>query len=76
MARYDWYILRIWRTGGRGGEQWAARLEVMPDGESARFNQPEVLLDHLRALIQPAKAGLESAPLDEERNGAHGTGSL
>jgi hypothetical protein len=73
VARYDWYILRIWRSGGRRpGEQWAARLESMPDGASRRFNRPDLLLEHLEALISPVgDAGFGAAP-EETRAGESG----
>jgi hypothetical protein len=67
VARYDWYILRVWHSGRRPDEQWAARLEAMPEGESRRFNQPNLLLDHLRTLIQPTNVGLERPSPDEGR---------
>lgn len=54
MARYDWFILRIWRSGRRAGEQWAARLEQMPGGQSLRFTEPGDLLSYLAATIDPA----------------------
>ena len=71
MARYDWYILRVWHSGRRSGEQWAARLEAMPEGESRRFNRPELLLDHLRTLILPAEVGQGQArdASDERQEG-------
>lgn len=76
MARYDWYILRIWRSGRRSGEQWAARLEAMPEGESRRFTEPEQLLEHLWTMIQPGDAGPEGMPPEGgqgEGPGAHKT---
>ena len=47
MARYDWYILRVWRSGRTTGEQWAARLEQQPGGASLRFSAPHELLAYL-----------------------------
>jgi hypothetical protein len=67
MARYDWFILRIWRSGHRDGEQWAGKLERMSGGESLRFSDPDLLLDHLRALIAPATVLPECPSQDEER---------
>jgi hypothetical protein len=72
VARYDWYILRVWRSGRRSGEQWAARLETMPEGESMRFNQPELLLDHLRVLIDGAGAAPKRTTSEEGREGEPG----
>jgi hypothetical protein len=65
VARYDWYILRVWHSGRRPDEQWAARLEAMPDGECRRFNQPDLLLAHLRTLIAPANLELKRSSQDE-----------
>lgn len=66
MARYNWYILRIWRSGRTGGEQWAARLEQMPDGASLRFSEPEDLLSYLAAAIVPAARDAAQAPGDRD----------
>lgn len=53
MARYDWYILRIWRSGRATGEQWAARLEQRPGGVNVRFTEPHDLLAFLAQAIVP-----------------------
>ena len=53
MARYDWYILRIWRSGRATGEQWAARLEQRPGGLSLRFTEPHDLLAYLAQTVVP-----------------------
>lgn len=53
VARYDAFLLRIWRSGtGMGDGQWSARLEHLPDGQGLRFRDLELLLAHLRATLQ------------------------
>jgi len=49
MPQQDAYMLRIWRSRAVSGQQWVARLEYLPEGESQRFGDPEALLAHLRA---------------------------
>ncbi|MDB5075561.1 MAG: hypothetical protein JWO42_1740 [Chloroflexi bacterium] len=51
MARYDAYLLRIWRSGDEEHGQWALRLQHLPDGTSVRFSSLESLLAHLRSTL-------------------------
>lgn len=55
MRRYDCFILRIWRTEGEHGEQWAGRIEHASGTESLRFGDPEILLQYLREHIAPSR---------------------
>jgi hypothetical protein len=49
---------------------WVARLDHLPDGENLRFNDPEVLLAHLQALLPatgpPGSWAAAAAMPDEE----------
>ncbi len=47
MRRYDCFILRVWRSHGEHGEQWAGRLEHVSGGETLRFGDPDALLRYL-----------------------------
>ncbi|HEY8285560.1 MAG TPA: hypothetical protein VIJ28_14340 [Chloroflexota bacterium] len=51
MAHYDAFLLRIWRTGDGATEQWAIRLQHLPDGQVARLADLEDLLAHLQAVL-------------------------
>jgi hypothetical protein len=53
MARYDSFLLRIWRSVGDGGTRWAIRLEHVQQGGQQRFTSLEALLAHLRTLADP-----------------------
>ncbi len=48
MAQYDSFILRVWRSTGDDGSQWAGRLEHLQQGQSWSFGSLEELLEHLR----------------------------
>ena len=51
MARYDAFLLRIWRTGEGNAARWAIRLEHLPDGQGARLDSLEALVAHLVAVL-------------------------
>ncbi|MGH2389773.1 MAG: hypothetical protein ACRDIE_16350 [Chloroflexota bacterium] len=51
MARYDAYLVRVWRGEQQDGRRWACRLEHRPDGRCRRFGSLEELLDGLRHLL-------------------------
>ena len=51
MARYEVFVLRIWRNRALCGQQWAAHLERLPGGPSWRFRSAERLLAHLAAEL-------------------------
>ena len=54
MARYDAFLLRIWRSGDASEErQWAIRLEHLPDGQGVRLRDLEALLAYLRGVLHP-----------------------
>jgi hypothetical protein len=52
MARYDAFILRIWRSGTGDEGQWAGRLEHLPDGEALRFSSLAALLAYLATELR------------------------
>lgn len=54
MARYDAFLLRIWRTGAGSEGRWAIRLEHLPDGQGARLDSLEALIAHLAAVVPDA----------------------
>lgn len=63
VARYDAFLLRIWRHGeGREDGSCAIRLEHLPDGQSLRFRDLDGLIAYLRAVLQP----------DGSRHSTHG----
>ncbi|HWE61835.1 MAG TPA: hypothetical protein VHB98_08995 [Chloroflexota bacterium] len=72
MARYDAFVLRVWRseTGDEG--QWAGRLEHLPDGAALRFGSLTELLAYLYSELA-IKGGARSCaptgggPPDEEK---------
>ena len=72
MGRYDCFILRVWRSLGEDGEQWAARVEHVSGAEALRFGDPEALLQYLRERIAPDRgaAGLYRYLVNEERDTA------
>jgi hypothetical protein len=50
-ARYDAYLLRVWRDGPDQEDRWAARLEHLPSGTIHRFTSLEALVSGLRPLL-------------------------
>ena len=51
MARYDAFLLRIWRSGDEENGRWALRLEHLPEGQTLRFTTIEALLAHLYGTL-------------------------
>jgi hypothetical protein len=66
VARYDSYLLRIWRSTRRDGRQLTFRLEHLQGGESLQGVDPADLIAYIQALCvdapDPTEAG---APLDD-----------
>lgn len=56
MARYDTFIVRVWRSIGTDGPQWSARIEHVQRADSRQFGTVQALLDHLRAVAGPLPA--------------------
>lgn len=56
MARYDSFVLRIWRSSGPQGPQWSARLEHVQQAGLLQFRSLEALLAHLRTVAGPLRA--------------------
>jgi hypothetical protein len=50
-ARYDAFLLRVWRDGPDEENRWAARLEHLPSGTIHRFTSLEALVSGLRPLL-------------------------
>ena len=69
MAHYDSYLLRIWRSAGDLGPQWAIRLEHMQQGEQHNFSSLEALLSHLRAVAGPLE-GTQAGTAGDVTSGA------
>jgi hypothetical protein len=53
VARYQSFLLRVWRSSRTNGRQWSARLERLQDGERLQFANLDALLAHLRTLLDP-----------------------
>jgi hypothetical protein len=51
MARYNAYLLRLWRDGRADGDRWAARLEHLPRGDALHFTDRAALLAYMEELI-------------------------
>jgi hypothetical protein len=64
MARYDAFVLRVWRSGTGDEEQWAGKLEHLPDGTTFRFGSLAALLAYLGAELACESATRRSAPVD------------
>lgn len=62
MPQQDAYMLRIWRSRAVSGQQWVARLEHLPEGESRRFGDPEALLAYLGTVVGRMEDGAPPAP--------------
>jgi hypothetical protein len=52
LPEHERYLLQIWSSRALAGRQWVARVDRLSDGERRRFTDPEVLLRHMRALVQ------------------------
>lgn len=51
MARYDAFILRVWRSGTADDRQWSGRVEHLPQGKILRFSSVAALLAYLAAEL-------------------------
>jgi len=71
MARYDSFLLRIWRSGGERGPQWAIRLENVQHGDQTHFASLDALLAHLRAIAGPLAATQVEAGNDGTSEAEH-----
>ncbi len=66
MARYDAFVLRVWRSGTGDEGQWAGRVEHLPDGMTLRFGSLATLLAYLGAeLAIECGTPLGEPPVDE-----------
>lgn len=63
MAQYDAFVLRIWRSIGEQGQQWAGRLEHLQVADSLQFSNLDALLEHLRAIAGPLERPVDSEPI-------------
>ena len=52
MPPHDTFLLHIWYSEAVNGQQLAARLEHLPDGQSQHFVGPEALLAYLRDMAR------------------------
>jgi hypothetical protein len=57
MARYDSFLLRIWRSTRQDGSQLAAHLQHLQSGESIRYVDSESLLAYLSTLLDADSEG-------------------
>jgi hypothetical protein len=64
MARYDAFVLRVWRSGTGDDEQWAGRLEHLPDGITCRFGSLAALLTYLGAELAGESTTRHGSPAD------------
>lgn len=53
MAQYDAFVLRVWRSIGEHGQQWAGRLEHVQRAESIQCTSVDALVEHLYAIAGP-----------------------
>jgi hypothetical protein len=68
MARYDAFLLRIWRSeAGAEVTQWAIRLAHLPDGAGLRFGDLDALFEHLRTQLCQDEPPTLSPIVDEPR---------
>jgi hypothetical protein len=65
MARYDAFILRIWRSGTGDERQWAGRVEHLPAGATLRFDNPAALLAYLGAELAGESDARPTTPSDD-----------
>jgi hypothetical protein len=76
MPACETYLLHLYRSRAVSGWQWAARLQQLPAGESARFRDPEALLAYLRAVVglgehvpvQPGASARKDSPATRPEN--------
>jgi hypothetical protein len=64
MARYDAFVLRIWRSGSGDAAQWAGRVEHLPDGVTLRFSSLPALLAYLGAELAIERGALRDTSGD------------
>lgn len=57
MPEYDAYLLRLWRSTGSTGRQFAGRIEHLGKGEITQFTDLEALLQHIRRVAGVASVG-------------------
>ena len=67
MARYDAFVLRVWRSGTGDEEQWAGRLEHLPDGTTCRFGSLDALLAYLGTELSGERAMQLGSPTGGSR---------
>ena len=69
MARYDSYLIRIWRSKRHGRQQTAIRIEHVQDGTCVQCAGIDEALTAIRSLLyrDPDHEGWEQAP--DERTG-------
>jgi hypothetical protein len=58
MPKYDAYLLRIWHDAN----QWAARLDHLPDGAVLRFTNSTALLAYLDGARAAGPTGMQGPP--------------
>lgn len=64
MARYDAFVLRVWRSGAGDDAQWAGRVEHLPDGVTLRFGSLASLLDYLCTELAIESDARPTTPID------------
>jgi hypothetical protein len=74
VARYDAFLLRIWRSGEGPERRWSIRLEHLPDGRAARLDSLEALAAHLTAVLSEEGNGLRQPIRDHPAGGIEETG--
>jgi hypothetical protein len=67
MATQDTYLLHIYRSRAVSGWQWAARLEPVGGGASRHFTDRELLLAHLRQIVQAGDPSDQPGDVGEEQ---------
>lgn len=63
MARYDAFLLRIWRSTRDDGCQWRCRIEHLPRGEQQQFTELGALLGYLQTLDEPYDSAMAAPAL-------------
>lgn|GEM_PF-2166932 len=72
MARYDSFMLRVWRSSTESGEQWSGRIEHLQQGTRCDVSSPEELFEQLRQIVaaprsDPSQGDALSGPVHDER---------
>ena len=65
VARYDAFVLRVWRSGTGDEGQWAVRVEHLPDGMTLRFGSLATLLAYLGAELAIESSKDRGTPIVE-----------